>query len=180
MPSPILGADFLANFGLKVDLRHHKLLDTNTNLTIQGLTTPTTSPCPIFATSTLATPYLDLLKEFPDIVRLSNKETAIKHTVTHHIRTEGPPVFCRPRRLAPDRYAIAKFEFDHMLQLGIIHPSKSSWSSALHMVPKPTPGDWRPLDRSFAGKIRPFFLSRFSLRIPCQQTFWKRLRLGAC
>ena len=144
VPRPILGADFLANFGLKVDLRHHKLLDTNTNLTIQGLTTPTTSPCPIFATSTLATPYQDLLKEFPDIVRLSNKETAIKHTVTHHIRTEGPPVFCRPRRLAPDRYAIAKFEFDHMLQLGIIRPSKSSWSSALHMVPKPTPGDWRP------------------------------------
>ena len=36
------------------------------------------------------------------------------------------------------------------------------------------------IDRSFAGKIRPFFLSRFSLQIPCQETFWKRLRLGAC
>ncbi len=39
-----------------------------------------------------------------------------------HIRTRGPSVFSRPRRLAPDRLAIAKREFDHMLQLGIIRP----------------------------------------------------------
>ena len=31
-----------------------------------------------------------------------------------------------------------------MLELGIICPSSSNWLSALHMVPKHTPGDWRP------------------------------------
>ena len=32
-----------------------------------------------------------------------------------------------------------------MLQLGIIHPSSSSWSSQLHyLLPKHTPGDWCP------------------------------------
>ena len=71
-------------------------------------------------------------------------ESSVKHSVTHHIRTTGPSVFCRPRRLAPDRMKIAKSEFEHMLQLGIIRTSDSSWSSPLHMVPKPTPGDWHP------------------------------------
>ena len=31
-----------------------------------------------------------------------------------------------------------------MLELGIVRPSSSCWSSPLHMVPKRTPGDWRP------------------------------------
>ena len=31
-----------------------------------------------------------------------------------------------------------------MLDLGIIKPSSSNWSSPLHMVPKKTEGDWRP------------------------------------
>ena len=67
----------------------------------------------------------------------------MKHKVTHHIQTTGPPVFTRSRRLAPERLRIVRQEFDHMIELGIIRPS-SSWSSPLHMVPKRTPGDWRP------------------------------------
>ena len=31
-----------------------------------------------------------------------------------------------------------------MLELGIVHPSSSCWSSPLHMVPKKSPRDWRP------------------------------------
>lgn len=34
-------------------------------------------------------------------------------------------------------------EFEYLLQLGIVRPSSSPWSSALHMVPKKT-GNWRP------------------------------------
>nr|VZI20414.1 unnamed protein product [Spirometra erinaceieuropaei] len=59
-------------------------------------------------------------------------------------RTTGPPVFARPRRLAPERFQAAKTEFEHMLQLGIIRPSESPWSSPLHMIPKATSDDWRP------------------------------------
>eukprot|EP00795_Rhopilema_esculentum_P012967 gene12967-biopygen3123 len=91
-----------------------------------------------------ATPYQNLLAKFPDIIRPCYNDAAVKHHITHPITTHGPPAFCRPRRLPPDSLKVAKAELDHMLQLGIIRPSSSSWSSPLHMVPKPTPGDWRP------------------------------------
>ena len=143
IPTPILGADFLAHYGLKVDVRNRTLIDTTTSLSIRGMSSSAFSPSPVFCFPA-TTPYSSLLKRFPDITRPSYNESTIKHSVTHHIRTTGPPVFCRPRRLAPDRLKIAKAEFDHMLQLGIIRPSDSSWSSPLHMVPKPTSGDWRP------------------------------------
>ena len=50
--------------------------------------------------------------------------------------TKGHPVFARPRRLAPDKLVTAEREFDDMIKLGVIEPSDSEWSSALHMVPK--------------------------------------------
>ena len=71
-------------------------------------------------------------------------EPPIKHDITHHIATTGPPVSAHPRRLPPEKLKIAHQEFEHMLQEGIIQPSCSSWSSPLHMVPKKNPGDWRP------------------------------------
>ena len=50
----------------------------------------------------------------------------IQHSVTHHITTTGPPVTARTRRLSPERLAIARQEFDHMLELGIVRPSSSN------------------------------------------------------
>jgi hypothetical protein len=71
----------------------------------------------------------------------------VRHSTVHHIRTvPGPPVTCRPRRLAPDRLAIAKAKFDAMLWEGTARRSESSWSSALHIVPKKDNG-WRPCEK---------------------------------
>ena len=125
LPLPILGADFLAHFGLRVDVRHRKLIDTTTGLSLNGIQSTTVSPRPVFHFPA-STPYTDLLRKFPNISRPCYNESSVKHSVTHHIRTTGPSVFCRPRRLAPDRLKIAKSEFDHMLQLGIIRASDSS------------------------------------------------------
>ena len=50
----------------------------------------------------------------------------------------------RQHRLAPECLKIAKREFEHTLQLGIVRPSSSAWASPLHMVTKKAAGDWRP------------------------------------
>ena len=63
--------------------------------------------------------------------------------MVHHIVTSGPPVSLHTRRLPPEHLIVAKSEFDRMLELGIVCPSSSSLSSALHMVPKES-GDRRP------------------------------------
>jgi hypothetical protein len=66
------------------------------------------------------------------------------HNTVNHIRTiPGPPVTCRPRRLAPNRLVIAKAEFQAILRDGTARRSESSWSSALHIVPKKN-NSWRP------------------------------------
>ena len=143
IPIPILGADFLAHFGLRVDIHNRQLINTITGFHLRGIQSTTPSPRPIFHYPA-STPYTDLLRQFHDISRPRYDASTIKHSVTQHIRTTGPSVFYRPRRLAPDRLKIAKSEFYHMLQLGIIRASDSSWSSPPHMVPRPTPCDWHP------------------------------------
>ena len=141
---PILGADFLSHYGLTVDMRRATLVDTATRLRLQGIAASCTSPSPSLCLNDSSSRYLQLLSQFPELSQVTTPDTPVKHDVLHHIETTGPPVFARPRRLAPDRLNAAKREFEHMLQLGIIRPSSSPWSSPLHMVPKKTPGDWRP------------------------------------
>ena len=145
LTTPILGADFLNEYGLLVDIKHRRLIDATTSLTVKGIGAYTGAIIsPMYVRQDASQRFTALLREYPDITRPVFKHSDVKHTTTHHIQTKGPPASARPRRLAPDRQRIAKAEFDHMIELGIIRQSDSSWSSPLHMVPKKTPGDWRP------------------------------------
>lgn len=65
------------------------------------------------------------------------------HGVYHHIPTQGRPVWSRPRLLTPDELCVARREFAHLQELGIICPSRSEWASLLHMAPKAN-SEWRP------------------------------------
>ena len=141
---PILGADFLKHFGLMVDMSHRKLVDTHTHLHIQSIHSAHSSLSATLYPKDTTNPYLTLLSDFPSLTQVAVSDAPVKHNISHHIETTGPPTSARPRRLAPDRLRVAKREFEHMLQLGIIRPSSSAWASPLHMVPKKTPGDWRP------------------------------------
>lgn len=145
VPIGILGADFLHNFRLLVDVSRRKLLDSLTGLNVTG--SPANCPriSPVYDTADNPHPLYEMLRaEYSDITVPIYKEQALKHDVVHYIETRGPPVHTKPRRLAPDKLKIARDEFQHMLDLGIVRPSSSQWSSPLHMVPKKTAGDWRP------------------------------------
>ena len=141
---PILGADLQRHIGLLVDMQHSQLIDAQTHLHIQGILSTDPSSSPSICSKDVNNPYLTLLSEFPALTQVCLPDTPVKHDITHHIETTGPPVSARPRRLAPDRLRAAKQEFEHMFQLGIIRPSSSAWSSPLHVVPKATAGDWCP------------------------------------
>ena len=143
---PMLGADFLHHFNLRVDLRQQRLIDNTTNCStvasVVSASALSPSFLPLVAAST-SDSYTSLLKEFHDITQPHYHEHPITHNVTHHITTTGPPLFSRPRRLVPDRCQNAKQEFEHVLSLGIIREYSCNFSSPLHMVPF-TYGDWRP------------------------------------
>jgi hypothetical protein len=140
---PILGADFLHKFNLLLDIKNKRILNNTTNL---GYACKPISNILYNSISLVAdqSKFSHILQRFPKLTLPHIDHLHTKHNVMHHIQTTGPPVFAKPRRLAPDRLKIARAEFEHMLQLGIIRPSNSNWSTPLHMVAKKTEGDWRP------------------------------------
>ena len=112
--TPIIGADFLRHFSLLVNICNQRLTDSTTSLSVRNITSTMASISPMFVAPNRQAECQSILDKFPDITRPVYKDTEIKHNVTHHIETRGPPVSARPHRLAPDRYNITKAEFDHM------------------------------------------------------------------
>nr|XP_040582633.1 uncharacterized protein LOC121131176 [Lepeophtheirus salmonis] len=65
-----------------------------------------------------------------------------RHVVQHEIFTTGNPCFSRTHRLTSEKETIVRKEDSKLLSPGIIHRSKSNWSSPIHLVPKQD-GSWR-------------------------------------
>jgi hypothetical protein len=59
------------------------------------------------------------------------------------IKTTGPPIASRFRRLDGEKLAAAKKEFEQLERDGIVRRSVRPWSSPLHMV-EMADGSWRP------------------------------------
>ncbi|XP_011705651.1 PREDICTED: uncharacterized protein LOC105460862, partial [Wasmannia auropunctata] len=133
----ILGADFLRHYGLLVDLANKRLIDDTAKLQIPGrvLKSFTLSLTAIDSKCK----YYQLFKEYIEITKVSPRKVDI-HQIEHHITTRGPPIAERARRLPPEKFKIAKAEFDMMLREGLCQPSSRPWASPLHMVPKKSEG----------------------------------------
>ena len=143
----IFGMDFLYANKLSVSAHSKRLIDESTNLVVNTISAKKQinySRVHLFSTTTNKTDKFNaLLSEYPQLLKCDYSDKALKHCVQHFIVTKGPPVHSKARRLPPDKLKIVRAEFDHMLNLGIIRPSKSPWASPLHMVAK-NDGDWRP------------------------------------
>ena len=140
---PLLGADFLSHFNLVVDVARHRLLHTDSFTSV---------PLCISNIEENINPlspddnYSDIIKDFDNVLkpelRLS-PGTAAKHGVQHNIKTTGPPVHSRYRRLRPELSQIAKEAFAEMEKMGVCSKPASPLASPLHMTPKKD-GTWRP------------------------------------
>ncbi|GFS77077.1 hypothetical protein TNCV_3757121 [Trichonephila clavipes] len=141
--TPIIGADFLYNFRLVPDISKQALLDSETNIKCHCIL----GNSRIHSIKTVSgdSVYHELLRKFPDITKPPRPDQEIKHSVVHYIETNSRPVTAKARRLAPDRLHIAKAEFENMITLGHMRPSKSNYASPLHMVPKKDSTEWRPV-----------------------------------
>ena len=93
--------------------------------------------------------YMKLIQEFPGVTEPNFKDLSSKHGVKHKIVTSGPPCKAKVRPLmANSEKAIkGKAAWDELVRLGVVERVKSdsdtTYSSALHLVPKPD-GTMRP------------------------------------
>lgn len=138
----ILGADFLNEFNLCVDIRNKQLTDGVTKLRSKG-EVMSISDKEVISTVNKHMQFADLFSSYPEITSPNLVPSKISHNIEHHINTQGSPVYSRSRPLAPDRLQQAKQEFQFMLEHGIIRPSQSEWASPLHLVNKKD-GSLRP------------------------------------
>ena len=120
----IIGVDLLSHYALHLECRNNRLLDGVTSLSTPGLIAPLSVPSvKVIAGGTAPD---SLQEEFPGLTKPGGSHREVRHNTTHHIRTTpGPPVACRPSRLAPDRLAVAKAEIDAMLREGTTRRAKS-------------------------------------------------------
>ncbi|GBN82696.1 hypothetical protein AVEN_137956-1 [Araneus ventricosus] len=63
--------------------------------------------------------------KYPELTKYPYHNQPIKHNTVHYINSKGPPVSAKPRRLDTDSLKIAKVEFQRMIQLNHMRPSKN-------------------------------------------------------
>ena len=80
----ILGADFLKNYGLIVDMSRRQLLDTRTQLSIQGVISLSSSPSPTLLLKNPTNDFTAIMVDFPSIDQPCSKDRPTKHDIRPH------------------------------------------------------------------------------------------------
>ncbi|UYV61001.1 hypothetical protein LAZ67_1003054 [Cordylochernes scorpioides] len=136
----ILGADFMEHFGIIPDIKGKFIIDSLTKLRKRASITNFNSLSPKCSINSYEDKFLNILSHYPSLTKPPSYSTPVKHSVTHHITTKGQPTFSKPRRLNPEKFKIAKSEFEHMMEL----ERRRSMGITFTLVPKKNSIDWRP------------------------------------
>ena len=142
MSRPLLGANFLRENSLLVNVKGKHLVNVETCLSVPLCQAPVSAPH-LGALSTSTNQYDILFTDFQDITVPKFAQQTTKHGMEHFISTRGPPVHAHAHRLRHDKLTLAKKEFASMEAMGIIQHLSSPWASPLHMVSKAS-GGWHP------------------------------------
>ncbi|UYV80483.1 hypothetical protein LAZ67_19000293 [Cordylochernes scorpioides] len=119
----ILGADFMEHFGIIPDIKGKFIIDSLTKLRKHASITNFNSLSPKCSINSYEDKFLNILSHYPSLT----KPPHIPH-----------------QRLNPEKFKIAKSEFEHMMELGLCKRGDGAWASPLHLVPKKNSIDWRP------------------------------------
>ena len=164
---PIIGADFLSNFNILVDVREKNLIDVQSNTKVRA--NCDLAPC-ISLIVDVESDYEKLLVEFNELVTPYNfsNDKNLPEFYEHNIITNGPPVGCRPRRLSPKLLTETKKSICKLLNEGRIRPSSSPYGSPINLVKKTdgtyrVTGDYRKLNSITQFDLYPLlYLSDFT------------------
>lgn len=145
--TPIIGADFLATFGLLPDLQRRRLIDNKTLLSV---------PCEQINSSQFSVHLVtqlpcvnekikELLNKYAQLLKPPQYCTDPPHEIQHFIETPGAPESEKPRRLRPQIARKVKEEFHKLEKIGIVQQSNSPWSAPIIAQQKKRPNayHWR-------------------------------------
>ena len=147
--TPILGSDFFRDNHLVIDIPRQQLVRDSALPSRHATVVKARAAallCGLRGLKSVPSSIDEVFSSFPTVTSPSSSydsSVPAKHGIKHSIPTSGPPVFARARRLFGEKLDVARAEFQKMVDMGIIWPSSSPWSSPLHVVPK-ADGGWRP------------------------------------
>ncbi|UYV70228.1 hypothetical protein LAZ67_7002244 [Cordylochernes scorpioides] len=119
----IIGADFLSNFGLIIDMKNKRLIDGITNLSIRGVI-QSISDMGNISTLNSSSKVSAILTKYPNLCRPPSDFVEAKHSVKHYIPTRGQPIHSKARRLDSQRLTLAKAEFQYIRLNAVTLPDR--------------------------------------------------------
>ena len=176
---PLLGADFLRQYNLLVDIRWKRLIEADTYASLPCSSTH------LSLSNYLPICYINTARCYRIIQKFYNPiSRQIQFVMVCNITSRQQQLLCTPDKAPdkpPDKLAVAKSEFEKMEKMGIIRKSNSPWASPLHIVLKNN-GGWRPCgdyrtlnDITTPDRFPIPYIQDFSIQLSGKSIFFQKL-----